>query len=200
MDFQIEILHALCENGIIHNRMRGMIDMKQMKTISIILGILTGILGACAVAMPFRTFLGIGWVVGMLFLFNGVEMLATGLAAKKKDVWQVIFGICVVILGLVILFSGWQRFLTDVMFVYLIGGSILMHGIYQLIIGFKVWGESKGRAIAGIILGIISMIAAMFAMAHPIMTMFTLGYIIGFALIFQGIDTIVMGVTLQVEE
>lgn len=173
--------------------------MKNMKIFGIIMGILFVILGICAVSMPFRTFLGIGWVVGALFLINGIEMIITGFAAKKKDIWAIIIGVCVGVLGVVLLFSGIQRFLTDVMFVYLIGISVLVHGIYQLIMGFKTWGVSKGTAVAKIILGIISLIAALVAIAHPIMTMFTLGYIIGFSLIFQGVDMVVFAATTKVE-
>ena len=49
-----------------------------MKTMSIILGIAMSILGVCAATMPFRTFLGFGWLVGALFLVNGVAMAING--------------------------------------------------------------------------------------------------------------------------
>ena len=54
-----------------------------MKAMSIILGIAMCVLGACAATMPFRIFLGFGWLVGALFLVNGVTMAINGF--KKEN-------------------------------------------------------------------------------------------------------------------
>ena len=65
-----------------------------MKTLTIITGILTAILGIMAFTMPLRVFLGLGWILGALILVNGVETII-GAFKGKKDIWQCIFGIII---------------------------------------------------------------------------------------------------------
>ena len=56
---------------------------KTMKTLAIITGILTAILGAIAFAMPLRVFLSLGWIFGALILVNGVETIIRAFSGKK---------------------------------------------------------------------------------------------------------------------
>lgn len=162
-----------------------------MKVIGIITGILMMILGGYAMAVPFRTFLGIGWFLGALFLINGVEMIIQEFR-KKKNIWQIIIGILMAISGVIILFNGVQRFLTDMMLVYLIGFYVIMSGVMQIYTGVKNMKNEKSMNILKIICGIFSVIAGIFAVMHPILTMFSLGYLIAFALVFQGISMILL--------
>ena len=58
--------------------MKGAAKMKENKTIKIITmitGILTVLLGFYAVVRPMRTFLAIGWILGMLLFVNGIELV-----------------------------------------------------------------------------------------------------------------------------
>ena len=69
-----------------------------MKTLAIITGILTAILGCCAIAMPLRVFLGIGWLLGAFILINGISGTITAFL-RKKDVWDGVLNILVAICG-----------------------------------------------------------------------------------------------------
>lgn len=164
-----------------------------MKVIGIITGILMMILGGYAMAVPFRTFLGIGWFLGALFLVNGIEMIVHALG-KKKNIWQMLMGVLLAIGGVIVLFNGVQRFLTDMMLVYLIGFYVIVTGVIQICNGVKNMKAEKGVNILKIICGIFTIIAGLFAILHPILTMFSLGYLIAFALIFQGISMILFAV------
>lgn len=162
-----------------------------MKAIGIITGVLMMILGGYAMAVPFRTFLGIGWFLGALFFVNGIEMIIHAFG-KKKNIWQIIMGVLLSIGGVIILFNGVQRFLTDMMLVYMIGFYVILSGVMQIWTGVKHVKEEKGMNILKIICGIFSVIAGIFAVMHPILTMFSLGYLIAFALVFQGISMILL--------
>ena len=50
-------------------------ENKTIKTITLITGIMTVLLGFYAVVQPMRTFLAIGWILGMLLLVNGIELV-----------------------------------------------------------------------------------------------------------------------------
>ena len=50
-------------------------ENKTIKIITLITGILTVLLGFYAVVRPMRTFLAIGWILGMLLLVNGIELV-----------------------------------------------------------------------------------------------------------------------------
>lgn len=69
--------------------MKGAAKMKENKTIKIITmitGILTVLLGFYAVVRPMRTFLAIGWILGMLLFVNGIELVILSLSKEKKDI------------------------------------------------------------------------------------------------------------------
>lgn len=159
-----------------------------------------GIIGIYAFCVPFRTFLTIGWLVGILFLINGIEMVAMAFAGKKKDILKCIIGIIAAIVGVVLLFSGVQRVLTDVMIAYLAGFCIAFFGIFQVVSGVRNRKEEKGKSIFSIILGVISIILGLLAVGHPVLTMISLGYLIAFELMMQGIDMIVMSLSMGKKE
>ena len=104
-----------------------------MKTFAIITGILTAILGCFAIAMPLRTFLGIGWILGALVLVNGITGAITAFS-KKKDVWQGIFSILIAIGGGVILFNTFSRVMTD-MFLAYIAGFVIIAVMVAIVVG-----------------------------------------------------------------
>lgn len=170
--------------------MKGAAKMKENKTIKIITmitGILTVLLGFYAVVRPMRTFLAIGWILGMLLFVNGIELVILSLSKEKKDIGGCILGV----LGrtwadIILLFSGVQRFLTDIMATYLVGASVLIYGIFQIVAGVKKFKDSKGKAILAIVCGVLSIIVSIIAFTHPVLTMFSVGYMIAFAVLIAG--------------
>ena len=171
--------------------MKGAAKMKENKTIKIITmitGILTVLLGFYAVVRPMRTFLAIGWILGMLLF------VILSLSKEKKDIGGCILGVLEGLGGIILLFSGVQRFLTDIMATYLVGASVLIYGIFQIVAGVKKFKDSKGKAILAIVCGVLSIIVSIIAFTHPVLTMFSVGYMIAFAVLMQGINMIVLAV------
>ena len=50
--------------------------------------------------------------------------------------------------------------------------------------------DSKGKAILAIVCGVLSVIVSIIAFIHPVLTMFSVGYMIAFAVLMQGINMI----------
>ena len=167
-----------------------------MKIFAIITGILTAILGCFAIAMPLRVFLGIGWLLGALVLANGISGTINAFS-KKQDVWQGIFNILIAIGGGIILFNTFSRVMTDMFLAYLAGFVIIMYGVNMLLTAIKNWKESTSMAIVGIICALFSIVAGGFSIMHPVFTMISLGYIIGFSVIMQGVNMIVLACSVK---
>ena len=168
-----------------------------MKAVGIIIGVLTAIFGIYAMTVPFKTFLGIGWILGILFLMNGIEMAVAALTASKKDVWRCILGVLTAIAGVYLLFSGVGRALTDMMVIFIVGLCVLLYGIVAIISGAKTYKESKGQGVLKIVCGILSILVGVLSLLHPVAAMIYIGYLIAAALIIQGINTIVLTVSVS---
>ena len=172
-----------------------------MKALTIILGVLMSILGICAMAMPFRVFLGIGWLVGALFVIYGVQMAVGSLKKEKKDIFSCIFGVITVVLGAWITLSAVQRTLTDILIAYLVGFYLIIFGVLRCAAAYKLFKtKMKSQGVIAVILGILSCICGIFSVGHPIMTMISVGYIIAINLLVQGISMITMACMVKTEQ
>ena len=118
-------------------------DNKALKYLTLITGVLTLLLGVYTLVRPMRTFLAIGWILGILLFVNGIELVILSLSKEKKEIGGCILGVLEGLAGIILLFSGIQRFITDVMAAYLVGASILVYGIFQIVGGTKVYKTSK---------------------------------------------------------
>ena len=118
---------------------------------------------------------------------------------EKKEIGACILGVLEGLAGLVLLFSGIQRFITDVMAAYMVGAVILIYGIFQIVGGIKTYSTSKGKGILSIICGVLSVIVSIVSFTHPVLTMISAGYMIAFSVLMQGINMIVLAVNFEKE-
>ena len=169
-----------------------------MQILAIITGILTVILGIYGFTVPFRVFLGLGWLLGILFLANGIESFIAGITKKpKKDAWLCVLGVVEAIAGVIMLCNLRARFLSDVMIAGFAAAAVIVYGVGLLVRGINMMKISKGTAILSIICSILAILAGIFSLAHPIMTMISVGYIICANVMMQGVNMIVMACTLK---
>ena len=82
--------------------------------------------------------------------------------------------------------------MTDAILAYLAGIIIIAYGISAIVSGFKGMKESETMGILAIICGVLSIISGCFSVMHPVITMVSLGYLIAFNVIMQGINKVVM--------
>ena len=162
--------------------------MTLLKYLTLITGVLTLLLGVYTLVRPMRTFLAIGWILGILLFVNGIELVILSLSKEKKEIGACILGVLEGLAGIILLFSGIQRFITDVMAAYMVGA------IFQIAGGAKVYKTSKGKGILSIVCGVLSVIVSIISFTHPILTMISAGYMIAFSVLMQGINMIVLGI------
>ena len=136
----------------------------------------------------------IGWILGILLFVNGIELVILSLSKEKKEIGACILGVLEGLAGIILLFSGIQRFITDVMAAYMVGAIILIYGIFQIAAGTKVYKTSKGKGILSIVCGVLSVIVSIISFTHPVLTMISAGYMIAFSVLMQGINMIVLGI------
>lgn len=170
-----------------------------MKTFAIITGVATAILGVYGLCVPLRVFLGLGWLIGALYLVNGISLIL-GAVQKKKEVWQGVLGGLVAVFGLIMLCNLWLRFLNDMMMAYFAGLSVLACGVCILVAGINTWKTSKGMALLNILCGVLAILGGVFAFLHPVLTMISVGYIICFNVLIQGISMIAWGIAYKKPE
>ena len=170
-----------------------MTEDKTLKIVVIITGILTVLLGFYTLVRPLMTFLSIGWIFGIFLLINGIELVILSLSKEKKDVVACILGVLEALAGIILLSSGIQRFITDVMAAYLVGAIVLIYGIFHIVAGVKICKFSKGKGILSIVCGVLSILISMIAITHPLLTMISTGYMIAFSILMQGINMVVLG-------
>ena len=171
-----------------------MTENKTLKIVVIITGILTVLLGFYTLVRPLMTFLSIGWIFGIFLLINGIELVILSLSKEKKNITACILGVLEALAGIILLSSGIQRFITDVMAAYMVGAVILIYGIFQIVGGIKTYSTSKGKGILSIICGVLSVIVSIISFTHPVLTMISAGYMIAFSVLMQGINMIVLGI------
>ena len=58
-------------------------DNKALKYLTLITGVLTLLLGVYTLVRPMRTFLAIGWILGILLFVNGIELVILSLSKEK---------------------------------------------------------------------------------------------------------------------
>ena len=83
-------------------------DNKALKYLTLITGVLTLLLGVYTLVRPMRTFLAIGWILGILLFVNGIELVILSLSKEKKEIGACILGVLEGLAGIILLFSGIQ--------------------------------------------------------------------------------------------
>ena len=58
-------------------------DNKALKYLTLITGVLTLLLGVYTLVRPMRTFLAIGWILGILLFVNGIELVILSLCKER---------------------------------------------------------------------------------------------------------------------
>ena len=128
--------------------------------------------GIFCVADSAMTFAVLGWIVGFAAFIGGIGLICSYCDAHKYGAssgWTLFGGIVSTIIGLFILFSGRALFFTDT--------------------------ERRGHVwLWTLILGILTVILGIYACIHPLVTVVTVGWMVGLSIIFTGIDTICLGI------
>ena len=167
-----------------------------MKAMTIFMGILLTIGGFFCMLTPLITFRTIGWIIGVVLLVAGINMVADYFAHRKNGgvtSWDLIGGILTILLALFILYRhGYAGNILDELIVILFGVWMLLSGIFRIAGGIqlKKIGESAGLWI--VIGGIVSVLLGIYGLVNPYVFKFALGWMLGFYIIMQGVNMLTL--------
>ena len=167
-----------------------------MKAFGIIVGALTALWGAFALTVPIGTFMGVGWILGLLLLVTGVLLAAIGIKGDPKSFKKVLVGIIIAVFGGMIFFGAASRFFSNVMLIYIISGCLILFGIVLIYIGCKAFEKDKTKGIAIVACGVIAAIVGGIVLLKPTIAMAFVGYVIAISLIAYGVIIIVLSLRL----
>lgn len=165
-----------------------------MKTVNIILGILTIILGVFCLFRPGIAFVSAAWMLGALLLLAGINIIVFQLQAEKKSGLGILKAVILIIVGVLLLVNNFSALFADTIILYMIGIGFVVSGITQIVrsLSIKKNGDSTwGWMMAA---GILLVLGGLFAVAHPIITAISVGYFMAFSILCDGISMLVQGV------
>lgn len=170
-----------------------------MKVVTIILGILTVILGVFCIFRPGVTALSLAWMFGALMLFYGLMVVINYFTKKIGTGWDLTFGILGVIGGAGLLFNYFSRFLADAVLIYMLGIFVAVAGVLRIIAAFHAKKAKSGSWGWILVFGILSVIFGIFMVTHPMVAFLSVGYMIAFSIIMQGVNIIGLSSSLKKE-
>ena len=169
-----------------------------MMILSIILGILMIITGACCLFTPLTTYLATGYYMCVMLLFYGIAGLVYYFK-KKGNVLKVVVSVLAIIVGLISLFLPGTTLVFDTVMIYMTAAWFLVMGIVSIVVAFKVRKVEKFWFL-GLISGILGVIVGIYSFLHPQMLALSSGMLIGFYFIETGISLIATSVVMDMTE
>lgn len=169
-----------------------------MMILSIILGILMIIGGACCLFTPLTTYLSTGYFMCAMLLFYGIAGLVYYFK-KKGNVLEVVVSVLAIIVGLISLFIPGTTLVFDTVMLYMTAAWFVVQGIVSIVLAFKIKNQDNIWIVA-LIAGILSVILGVYSFLHPQVLAMSSGMLIGFYFIEAGIDTIVLSTVIDRNE
>lgn len=167
-----------------------------MKIVTIILGVLTTLLGGYCIFRPGLAALSLAWLLGIMLVISGINIAINYFAKKIGSGWDAFFGILSILSGIVLLSNYYGAFFADTVIVYFIVAFVLISGILRVMGSWKM--KKRGLPwLWSMIFGIISILIAIVAMFHPLMGVALVGYMVAFSIMTQGINTLCLGLSLK---
>ena len=167
-----------------------------MKAMTIFMGVLLTIGGFFCMLTPLSTFRTIGWVIGVVLLIAGINMVADYFGHRKGGgvtSWDLLGGILTIILSLFILYRhGYAGNLLDELIVILFGVWMLLSGMFRIAGGVKLKQLGESSWIWIIIGGVVSVLLGVYGLVNPYVFKFALGWMLGFFIIMQGINMLTL--------
>ena len=180
--------------------------MKLVKVLSVILGVLMIVGGLYCLFNPALTYLGIGYVIGVVMLLDAIARIHAWWQYRKSgdaDGWMLAGGILSCIFGLVLIVDAAAQLSVDVFIAYMVGIWILIRACITIIRAFRARKFHKTfetnfigknwwiRAIIGALMCVFAILSLM----NPSMIMAAIGTFIGLGIIVAGCETITIALT-----
>ena len=180
------------------NKKKGREEMKAMRWLTLVAGILLIVLGMFMFGTPTENLVVISFAICFSLIIYGVITICSYFSFEKgsRSSWMLVFGILSVLLGVWMLASGDFWALTAVLpfvfSIWLVVSSISMavKSIDFKDLGVPGWGWQLAFGIIGVVVGFLLISA-------PLTSALTLSYTLAFMFVYRGVADIVLFFTLR---
>lgn len=156
-----------------------------MRLFGMVMGAIISLIGLSIMFTPLRTYFVIGWITGMVLLFQGVPMFFSGL--KRKSRGKMIAGMITTIVAILLLVSDLQQILTMTITVYLVAGGILLSGLVEFIIGLQLLKKDR-NGLLPVVTGGVSIAIGLAGLIFKETTVVVIGVIVGVHILRIGVS------------
>ncbi|MFV0479981.1 MAG: HdeD family acid-resistance protein [Anaerorhabdus sp.] len=166
-----------------------------MRIITVLLGIVAVISGFYCMMSPGATFLSLAWIAGIVLVASGLRNGIYYFMNRKTDnasIWVLLGGIFSVIIGLMILGDLGLYILTDLFIIYAFAIWLVLSAFSSFGLAFAL--KKQGQKWIGVlIVSILTLVLGIYSVMHPLVSMFSVGMLMGFWLMSQGFNLIAFG-------
>lgn len=170
-----------------------------MKALSIILGILLIVGGVMSIINPASMLLSIGALIGLFVMAHGVGSLITYARLRPwGDGWGLAGAVLSIVLGALMMFSGYFRLFSNMVLVFIAGAWMLAVGVVCVVLAVRLLRLNRAAQWSGrsfgwgglFFLGLILIGLGMLAYIHPVVSAMTVSVMLSIYIIAAGIDLI----------
>ncbi len=174
-----------------------------MSVLMIVFSIVMIICGIDCIVSPIATFSALGWIAGIAIIVAGVSAIAHYAAGKTgRSIWQLIGGIIGLVFGLFILINSFAQFATNLVIAYAAALWLVFYGISGIIEALNLRKTNKklpdkfrtASWLHVMILSILMVALGVICMIQPMITFFSVGLLIGIAILFSGIKVLIQAI------
>lgn len=176
-----------------------------MAVLMIILSILLIIGGVSCMVTPVDTFSMLGWLAGFAIIISGITAIFRYASGKDgRSVWEMIGGIAGVLFGGFIVINSFAQFATNMVIAYAAALWLLISGITGIVeaLNLRKINQELPNAfrtaswLVVMILGVATAVIGVICIFQPMITILSVGLLIGVSILISGIKTLILSIQL----
>lgn len=174
-----------------------------MTVLMIILSILLIIGGVSCMVTPVATFSALGWLAGFAIIVSGISAVFRYASGKEgRSVWELVGGIAGILFGGFIIINAFAQFATNMVIAYAAALWLVIYGITGIAEALKLRRINKELPnefrsagwLVVMILGVATTVIGVICAFQPMITMLSVGLLIGVSILISGIKTLILSI------
>ncbi len=174
-----------------------------MTVLMIIFSVLMIICGVDCMVTPVETFSSLGWIAGCAAIVAGVSAVFRYAAGRTgRTVWELVGGIAGILFGGFVIVNVFAQFATNMVIAYAAAIWLVIYGVTGVDEALKLRRINRelpdDLRTAGwlvvMILGISTAVTGVICVFQPVLTMLSVGLLIGISILISGIKTLILSI------
>lgn len=174
-----------------------------MTVLMILFSVLMIIGGVNCMVTPVATFSALGWIAGAAILVSGVSAVFRYAAGREgRSVWELVGGIAGILFGGFIIVNVFAQFAANMVIAYAAALWLLVYGASGVAEALKLRKLNQALPsdlrtagwLVVMILGVLTAAMGVMCLIRPIITIFSVGLLMGVSILISGIKTLILSV------